>query len=92
MSIFRSAITNKDGEVNVGYLSLFALVALVVGVIPLMCLGTFLSFHKSATGVFDVQGLGAGVGMVCGGFATALGALGVYMKLDTTNPVNTEPK
>jgi hypothetical protein len=84
VNIIRRAITESDGEtVNVGYMSLFWLMVVVLGVIPLMCVVSVYAAAKNPDKIPEiVQSLGMGVGAACGGFATALAALGVYIKLD----------
>lgn len=84
--IFRSAITEADGQtINVGYLSLFALMTLIVGAIPFMCIMAAWSMYFDSAHTFKVQDLGIGVGAVCTGFAAALGALGVFIIGDRRN-------
>lgn len=80
MSVFRSAIEDAEGGVNVGYLSLFWVMIVVLNVIPIMCVGAALTWWK--TGAFPLQELGIGVGSVGGGFAVVLGALGVFVRGD----------
>ena len=78
MSTFRSAVTDADGAVDSGYLAMFVLMLVVVGVVPVMCIGTFVSMYFDTAHKFDVQSLGIGVGAVCGGFATTVGAVGMF--------------
>ncbi len=77
-SIFRSAITDGNGDVDAGYLAMFALMALVVGAIPIMVIGAFLAMWFDPTHEFNVKDLGIGIGAVCGGFATAAGGIGMF--------------
>lgn len=85
-SVFRSAITKGDGEVDSGYLAMFVLMILVTGTIPAMCIGAFASMWMRADHVFLVQDLGIGIGAVCGGFATAIGAIGMFRMGDKEAP------
>jgi len=78
MNLFDSAVRGTDGEVDAGYLALFCLMVVVLGVIPLMCLGALVQMWKSPTHLFDVQSLGIGVGAVCTGFAAAIGGVGAF--------------
>lgn len=78
MSIFSSAITGADGQVDAGYLAMFAVMLIVMGAVPSMCIGTFLAMWYAPDHRFDVQSLGVGIGAVCGGFATAIGAVGLF--------------
>jgi hypothetical protein len=81
VSVFRSAILDSDGHtVNVGYLSLFWIMIVVLNVIPLMCgFAAWGIYHDAATTVEVIKALGIGVGSVAMGFATTLGALGVFI-------------
>ncbi len=84
MSFIRNAITEADGvTLNVGYLALFWLLWVVIGVIPVMVVMAILHI--------DVQPLGIAVGAVCGGFGTALAALGVFIAGDRRNQYRAEP-
>jgi len=81
MGIFRSAVTESDGvTINVGYLALFWLMVVVLGVIPVLVVLALLDI--------DVQPIGIAVGAVCGGFATALGSLGFFVWGDRRNDRN----
>lgn len=86
VSIFRSAITNNEGDVDSGYLALFVLMTMVTGAIPLMCIGAFIAMWIGADHKFAVQDLGIGIGAVCGGFATAIGAVGLFRMGDKPVP------
>lgn len=80
-----SAITDDNGEVDVGNLGLFALIGLVLGVIPLLCAGVIAHGVLAACCrvdlPFDAQALGIAVGAVCSGFATAIGGWGAARRL-----------
>jgi len=87
VSVFRSAITEKDGvTVDVGYLSLFIIMWIVLGVIPVMTAGAVWEAISADKHIFPYAELGKGVGMVTAAFAAALGALGVYRKGDQQVP------
>ena len=77
-SVFRSAITDKDGDVDAGYLALYWIMAVVITAIPLMCAGTAIQMWLSPTHTFTVQELGIGIGSVCTGFGVAVGAVGAF--------------
>jgi hypothetical protein len=80
MSVFRSAITEKDGvSVNVGYLSLFWIMIFVLTVIPFMVAGACIETVYSERHAFPYAELGKGVGFVTAAFAAALGALGGFI-------------
>jgi len=78
VSVFRSAITGDDGQVDAGYLALFWIMFVVITAIPFMCLMTGLSMWLEPSHKFDVQALGIGVGSVCTGFGVAVGAVGAF--------------
>jgi hypothetical protein len=96
ISIFRSAVTNVDGSVNVGYLTMYVVVGILLGAVPLMILGAYIEMWfgvpvLNAAGVvvaytheFKVSGLGAGIGFAAGGLATSLGAIALFLKADAT--------
>lgn len=84
--IFRSAITGEDGQVDAGYLALFWVLVLVVGAIPVMCVGTLAAMYFDAHHVFKAQELGVGIGAVCTGFAAAIGGVGLFRAGDKTHP------
>lgn len=85
IGLFRSAVTDADGKsINVGYLSLFWLLIVVLNVIPVMVLGACVEAYFDPDHVFPYAELGKGVGMVTGAFAVALGALGLFVKGDRT--------
>lgn len=85
-SIFRSAVTNDDGEIDSGYLAMFVLMVMVTGSIPLMIVGALISMWLAPDHKFAVQELGFAIGAVCGGFATAIGAVGVFRMGDKDAP------
>jgi hypothetical protein len=80
VSVFREAITDTDGIVDVSYLALFWVLVSVLGAITFVCVMTLVAFLRcSSNCAFDPQPLGIAVGAICTGFATALGALAGYM-------------
>ena len=83
MSLFQEAIRDEHGLVDVAYLSLYWLMAHVLGAIVFVCVLALWAFWRNDT--FDPQALGIAIGAICGGFATALGALAAYM-LATRKP------
>lgn len=83
IGLFRSAVTDADGKsINVGYLSLFWILIVVLNVIPIMVVGAIVEAIFSDKHVFPYAELGKGVGMVTGAFAAALGALGLFVRGD----------
>jgi len=77
-SVFRSAITGPDGEVDAGYLALVWIMVVVITAIPFMCIFSGIAMWLHADHVFEVQALGIGIGSVCGGFGVAVGAVGAF--------------
>jgi hypothetical protein len=93
--IFREAIRDEKGLVDVAYLSLYVVTLLVLGAITFTCLMTAWSFISCIEVLdikppilcrFDPQPLGIAVGAICGGFATALAALAAYMAATRPRP------
>jgi hypothetical protein len=83
VSIFRSAILDSDGHtVNVGYLSLFWIMVVVLNVIPIMCVFAGWGIYQGASVMDMIKALGLGVAAVAGGFSTTLGALGLFLMGD----------
>lgn len=86
MSIFRSAISDANGGVNVGYLSLFWIMIVVLNVIPLMCtMAVIEAYFGGEHHAFNFKDLGTGIRDVTFGFSTALGALGLFLWGDSRN-------
>jgi hypothetical protein len=84
-SRLESALTDDNGEWDVGNIGLFALIILVLGVIPFICAMVLtravLKAFYSIDFPFDVGPVGLGVGAICGGYATAMGAWGAARRL-----------
>lgn len=80
VGIFRQAITDTDGLVDVAYLALFWVMVVVLGAIFFVCAMSLAAFIRCKENcAFDPQPVGIAIGAICSGFATALGALGLYM-------------
>ena len=77
-SVFRSAISGPDSEVDAGYLALYAIMAVVITVIPLITVATIWFAALDPLHKLDVQALGIGIGSICGGFGVAVGAVGAF--------------
>lgn len=77
--IFRSAITDANGDVDVGYLSLiWGLVGwgLAVGVV--LVVGLFSAWRTPKEAAAILQAIGVATAAISGGFATMLGAVGLF--------------
>lgn len=81
-SIFLSAITDSDGEVDSGYLGGYIVTFLVLGAIPFMVLGAFVSMVWAPEHKFPAQELGVGIGAVVGGYGGAMAGVGVFKRGD----------
>lgn len=80
MSIFREAISDTDGVVDVSYLALFWVMCSVLGAITFLSAMAVTVFWRCKHDcAFDMQAFGIAVGAICTGFATALGGLAAYM-------------
>lgn len=80
MSLFRSAITEADGvSVNVGYLSLFWIMIVVLSIVPIMVGAACVQAYYDDRHTFPFAELGKGAGLVTAAFAAALAALGGFI-------------
>ena len=77
-SIFRSAVTGEDGEIDAGYLAMFVIMAVVAAAIPFMCIATIVAMVLTTDHHFSAQELGIGIGSVCTGLGVAIGAVGAF--------------
>lgn len=91
IGVFRSAITEADNRsVNIGYLSLFLIMIVVLGILPTMVCGAIVQAYFDANHVFPFAELGKGAGLVTVAFSTALGALGLFL-LGDRRPTTPSP-
>lgn len=80
IGMFRSAITEPDNcSVNVGYLALFWILIVVLTILPIMTIAACIQTYFDPKHVFPFAELGKGAGLVTAAFATALGALGLFL-------------
>jgi hypothetical protein len=85
--IFRSAITDAQGEVDVGYLALiWGLVGWGAAVGVSLVIAVFAAWRTPDKAAEILQSLGISVGAVSGGFATMLGAVGLFRMGDKERP------
>lgn len=85
--IFMSAITDREGGVNVGYLVLIRSGQMVSAVIATMVTGSLIEFWFSGNAaatpplakVFRILELGQGIGLVLGAYGTLLGFVGAFL-------------
>ena len=79
MSVFLSAITDDKGGVDAGYLALFwALVGWSISSGVLLLAGAFVVFFKSGEPGAAIQNTGVALAAISGGFATVVGAGGLF--------------
>ena len=78
MSVYRSAITGADGEVDAGYLGLYAVMVLCLGVIPAAVLLAAVQMIVTADHKLDLVGIAAVVAAAAAGFGTAAGGVGLF--------------
>lgn len=85
--IFRSAITDENGDVDVSYLSLiWGLIGWGISVLTVLAVGVFVAWFEVKTGASTLQSMGVAVAAVSGGFATMLGAVGLFRMGDKERP------
>lgn len=97
MSLLRDAIVDARGQVDVANLALVWLFISVLGAITFACAMELWAYARcsptpaqvvnnvviqATTCAFDPQPLGLAVGAICGGFATCLTALAIYIRRD----------
>lgn len=76
-SIFRSAVTGDDGEIDAGYLSLFWVMLAVLGSIPVILLIALMGVgHDNVAAV--LQSTGVAIGAACTGLGVSVGAVGAF--------------
>ncbi len=75
---FRSAISNEDGDVDPGYLAMaIGVCGWLLSTVSILIIGagaTSATKEHAAT----IQAIGISIGAVSGGFATMLGAVGLF--------------
>jgi hypothetical protein len=91
---FRDLLSDDHGHWDIGYVSMFVLIGMILGVIPLMCGVMLVQFIWYPDGTppihrFDVLTLGKAVALITGAFTGPLAALAAYilaMKQRTQTP------
>lgn len=85
--IFRSAITDANGDVDVGYLALiWGLIGWGVAVAVSLVIAVFASWRSPDRAAEVLTAMGGAIGFVSGGFATMLGAVGLFRFGDKERP------
>lgn len=81
MSIFREAIVDSNGQVDVANLGFYWVTLHVLLAIVFVCAMAAWSFIRCKTCAFDPQPVGVACVAILGGYATTLGALATYMRM-----------
>lgn len=77
--IFRSAITDENGDVDVGYLSLmWGLVGWGVALSVVLCIGVRSAWTQPESSADVVKAIGDSIIGISAGFAAMLGAVGLF--------------
>lgn len=96
MTLFREAIVDANGQVDVANLGMFWVNLVVLGTITFVCAMSALSWWTRCHGPehacgFDPMPIGAAVGAIAAGYATALTALGAYLRLQRRDERDKDP-
>lgn len=78
MNIFRSAVTGDDGEIDAGYLGLFAVMVLMLGSIPVTLLLVTIRLFVADDHPLDLSGVAAVIGAAAVGFGASAGGVGAF--------------
>jgi hypothetical protein len=70
-------VSDDHGEPDIGRLAVLVLIGMVVGSVAAIIVMDAYALHTGRK--FDPTPIGVAVGAICGGFSTALGALGLYL-------------
>lgn len=91
MSVFRSAVTGEDGEVDAGYLGLFVIMVIVLGAIPaaLVLAAVHLAIGKDHP--LDLVGVAAVISAAGIAFGTASAGVGLFRRGDQPRPPPAPP-
>lgn len=77
-SIFRSAITDENGDVDAGYLGLYVVMLLVLGTIPSTILLAVVRMMIAKDNPLDLVGIAAVIGAAGAAFGTAAAGVGIF--------------
>lgn len=83
--LFLSAVMDRDGTVNVGYLVLFRSGQAVVAILASLIAGAFLELFYAETHAFPMRDLGYSIAAVLGGYGGLLAGMGGYLWGDSHN-------
>jgi hypothetical protein len=86
MSVFRSAITDSDGSVDAGYLSLFWTMVVILNAIPCVLAMVAVKLWIDPAHPLDLSGIGLAIGGICTGFGAVCGAIGLFRAGDKPRP------
>lgn len=85
-SVFRSAITGDDGEVDAGYLGLYVVTAIVLGAIPSAILLAAVRMFLTPDHALDLVGIAAVIGAAGTCYGVAAGGVGLFRMGDKPRP------
>lgn len=78
--IYLQAMRGVDGQINVGYLVLFRAGSATIAIcFALLLMGVYGIFIEHANTAAIIESTGKGIGVVLGGFALTLGAVGAFL-------------
>ena len=90
-SVFHSAVKNRDGDVDAGYLAVFyALLGWGVNNVVILILA-YLAMEKAIDVGALVQNTGIALGANATGFGVVVGAVGLFRKGDQEKPTPLAP-
>lgn len=91
MSVFRSAIQGPDGEVDPGYLGLYATMWATMGAVPILLLiGLVAVWRRPEDAGPIITALGIAIGGCGAAFAASAGAVGLFRMGDKPKPGTVE--
>lgn len=89
-SVFKSAITDADGDIDSGYLAIYWTMFAILGALPvLLIMGVIAVFKHSEKAAEIVQSTGIAIGACCTGLGVVIGAVGAFRAGDKPRPVHT---
>jgi hypothetical protein len=77
-SIFRSAVTGPDGEVDAGYLGMYMIGVTILGAIPSALVLALVRMFLVADHPLDLMGVAAIIGSAGGCFGAAAAGVGLF--------------
>ena len=78
---YKEPLTDRAGYWDIGNISVCALLVLIIGAIPTILWVWVWSVTQTPPRPIDVIPIGTSIAAICGGFGTALAALGMYLRM-----------